>query len=173
MAKFWLSHPLRRHATCLWIEQGLCSVCIDRSITDCSLACARWDTRNGQQSVIYLGGHTVQSVTEEVLVTYLELSRASWDFLVPMDLSRPPNNILIKILRHLRQEIQKISKWAQNCFFPVLKFEIWGEASFHGTAWDRLNLGSNESPWLNENPHVHEGCERSSTWAQGEVEFQY
>ena len=44
------------------------------------------------------GGHTVQSVTEEVLVTYLELSRASWDFLVPMDLSRPPNNILIKIL---------------------------------------------------------------------------
>ena len=43
-------------------------------------------------------GHTVQSVTEEVLVTYLELSRASWDFLVPMDLSRPPNNILIKIL---------------------------------------------------------------------------
>ena len=52
-------------------------------------------------------GHTVQSVTEEVLVTHLELSRTLLDFLVPRDLSRLPNKTLIKILRYVWREIQK------------------------------------------------------------------
>ena len=52
----------------------------------------------------------------------------------------------------------------ENYFFLVLKSEIQGESSFHGTVWDWLKLGFNGSPWLTENPHVHEGCVDECGW---------
>ena len=52
-------------------------------------------------------GHTVQSITEEVLLADLDFFHTTWDFLVPMDLSRPPCLFFVNILKKNWREIQK------------------------------------------------------------------